>query len=362
MRVHSLPSLMSTTALVVSLFAVTISPSGVIAQTNPLTESPGKVEPAAPPAQAKEKTTANPSYKPEAEQEQTTAPDATEIIRSLAPLRDGNPNAPRVRDVEVDGGKRRVRVDYSHAIDLTVFFNYDSARLTPQARVQLESLGRALGSRELIAHRFLVAGHTDAVGDAPYNRALSLERAIAVRDHLSEAYGIDPARLVVHGWGYSQLKEPKKPQSAVNRRVEIALLAPARDGSLKDSSLPRAAASGVTVEAEELPVSVTVDRHRTIIVSGDPVTGRVTVIPHGRQDEDDHRWGPLALPTERAVDEWPRYHLADPRWRLSGDALDDFRGTPTPRGHGRRRDVSFYPREMRFSGVYDPVTGHWSDE
>jgi OmpA-OmpF porin, OOP family len=159
-------------------------------------------------------------------QERSMLKTESEIIRSLAPFADGNRVArPRVpRAVETDRG--RVRVDYGHAIDITVFFDYDSARLTEEASVQLEPLGRALQSRELLPYRFLIAGHTDASGDPEYNLSLSLKRAATVRAYLSETYGVDPLRLIIHGWGQSRLKDPANPFSGINRRVEVALIMP----------------------------------------------------------------------------------------------------------------------------------------
>ncbi|GEL44817.1 hypothetical protein MEX01_54080 [Methylorubrum extorquens] len=107
-----------------------------------------------------------------------------------------------------------------------MFFPYDSAALTPQAQVQLEPLGRALQERALRAHRFLIGGHTDAAGEPGYNRKLSLARARAVRAHLIEVYGIAPERLLTYGWGQSRPKDPVRPLSGLNRRVEVALVAP----------------------------------------------------------------------------------------------------------------------------------------
>ncbi len=95
-----------------------------------------------------------------------------------------------------------------------MFFAYDSARLTPEARIQLEPLGQALASRDLAGHGFLIAGHTDAAGAPAHNRRLSLARARAVRAHLVETYGIAPERLRVHGWGPTRPKDPAAPLSA----------------------------------------------------------------------------------------------------------------------------------------------------
>ncbi|GEL43481.1 hypothetical protein MEX01_40720 [Methylorubrum extorquens] len=107
-----------------------------------------------------------------------------------------------------------------------MFFPYDSAALTPQAQVQLEPLGRALQGRALSAHRFLIGGHTDAAGEPGYNRKLSLARARAVRAHLIEVYGVAPERLLAYGWGQGRPKDPARPLSGLNRRVEVALVAP----------------------------------------------------------------------------------------------------------------------------------------
>ncbi|WP_407529202.1 OmpA family protein [Methylobacterium oryzisoli] len=194
------------------------------ARANPLTEAPGlgRPETAAPPAR---------DEAVEAAEAGATNPSATAIIRSLAPFADGNPGAPsRPVRVAPDDGGPALSVDAGRAVDLTVFFAYDSARLTPEARIQLEPLGQALGSRELARHAFLLAGHTDAAGAPAYNRRLSFARARAVKAHLVEAYGIDPARLRVHGWGPSRLKDPSAPLARINRRVEVSLIAPRTGG------------------------------------------------------------------------------------------------------------------------------------
>lgn len=210
----------------VSAAALSLLVAAAVAQSNPLTDAPGhgpETEAGAPmevQGAAEERATVNPS--------------ATEIIRSLAPFADGNPNAPRqYRDV--DAGGRKVRVDYGRAIDLTVFFLYDSYQLTPEARIQLEPLGRALQSRELAGRRFLIAGHTDAAGSQAYNGRLSARRAGAVKRYLVEAFGIAPSRLVAYGWGEGRLKDAQNPLSRVNRRVEVALIEPPRRSSRFES-------------------------------------------------------------------------------------------------------------------------------
>ena len=199
------------------------------ARANPLTEVPGARPPAA-------EAEAPPARDEAAERDEAGAvnPSANAIIRSLAPFADGNPGRPAapVAVSPADGGPS-LRIDPARSVDLTVFFAYDSARLTPEARIQLEPLGQALQARELSGHGFLIAGHTDAAGGFGYNRRLSLARARAVKAHLVETYGIDPRRLRIHGWGPVRPKDPSQPFARINRRVEVSLIAPARSGALR---------------------------------------------------------------------------------------------------------------------------------
>ncbi|WP_232629920.1 OmpA family protein [Methylobacterium sp. Leaf118] len=213
-------------ACLVSILALALAGP---ARANPLTEVPGARE------TAPEADTPPPRDEAAERAEAGAAnPSANAIIRSLAPFADGNPGAPApaVSVAPADGGPA-VRVDPARSVDLTVFFAYDSARLTPEARIQLEPLGEALRARALAGHGFLIAGHTDAAGGLAYNRRLSVARARAVKAHLVEAYGIAPGRLRVHGWGPTRPKDPAAPLSRVNRRVEVSLIAPARTGALR---------------------------------------------------------------------------------------------------------------------------------
>lgn len=117
-----------------------------------------------------------------------------------------------------------VVLDRGYSIDMDVFFRLDSADLTQQARETLHVLGRALESEQLRQFSYLISGHTDASGPDSHNQALSERRAQAVRDYLVRNYFITPDRLLWTGFGESQLRIPEEPYSAVNRRVEIALV------------------------------------------------------------------------------------------------------------------------------------------
>jgi hypothetical protein len=61
----------------------------------------------------------------------------------------------------------------------------------------------------------------DAKGSETYNQGLSERRADAVKQFLSEKYGIDARNLVTVGYGLKQLKDPPNPFAAENRRVQV---------------------------------------------------------------------------------------------------------------------------------------------
>jgi outer membrane protein OmpA-like peptidoglycan-associated protein len=111
------------------------------------------------------------------------------------------------------------------AIDLEVFFEFDSAEITPEALPILKQLGAALGDAKLKGSVFLVAGHTDAKGSDAYNLSLSDQRAKSVQAFLVENFHIDPKQLVAVGFGEEQLKTKDDPLSGKNRRVQVVNMA-----------------------------------------------------------------------------------------------------------------------------------------
>ena len=108
------------------------------------------------------------------------------------------------------------------AIDLEVFFNFDSVEITPEALPILKKLGAALSDEKLQGSVFLVAGHTDAKASVAYNLTLSDQRAKAV--FLVENFHIDPKQLVAVGFGEEKPKN-QNPLAAENRRVQVVNMA-----------------------------------------------------------------------------------------------------------------------------------------
>ena len=154
----------------------------------------------------------------------------TRIQGALAPLTAPRDDAAYINHIiqmeipQPGGTWSLVTLNYNHTVDLAVFYEFDSAALTPQAKALLTDLGRALSSAQLAGARFLVAGHTDAKGSKPYNQNLSERRAVEARRFLTENFGIRPDRLIAVGFGEDFLADPARPHDPINRRVEITLL------------------------------------------------------------------------------------------------------------------------------------------
>lgn len=109
------------------------------------------------------------------------------------------------------------------SIDLNVNFALGSAKLTPEAKTELDHLGQALTDPALKPYRFKIVGHTDTTGSATINRRLSNARAKSVAAYLQHNFGISGGRLDAYGVGESDLLVPTGPNVAnlKNRRVQI---------------------------------------------------------------------------------------------------------------------------------------------
>ncbi len=128
------------------------------------------------------------------------APPAAEGVSPAQPLDEG----PDVRPVE--GDERATGVDIpggaaaaGEASPLAdVYFEYDSASLTDEARATLERHAQWLQSHRDV--RVWVEGHCDERGTVDYNLALGEQRARAARDYLvSLGVAADRLRLVTYG-------------------------------------------------------------------------------------------------------------------------------------------------------------------
>jgi OOP family OmpA-OmpF porin len=80
----------------------------------------------------------------------------------------------------------------------TVYFEFNHATLTPEAKERLDSLVNVLKSNDSVKEAGIV-GYADRIGSVSYNERLSQKRAEAVRDYLV-ANGYTNARVTATRW------------------------------------------------------------------------------------------------------------------------------------------------------------------
>ncbi|MAY46922.1 MAG: hypothetical protein CML65_16925 [Rhodobacteraceae bacterium] len=105
----------------------------------------------------------------------------------------------------------------------TVTFATGSAAIQPSQAKALSTLG--LSMRDIIEQQpdavFLIEGHTDAVGSASYNLALSDRRAETVALALTQYFNVPPQNLITQGYGESDLKVSVLTDERANRRAAV---------------------------------------------------------------------------------------------------------------------------------------------
>lgn len=109
-----------------------------------------------------------------------------------------------------------------------ITFPTGSAAIQPSQAEELASLGRAMSRiiEERPGEVFLIEGHTDAVGSATYNLALSDRRAETVALALSEYFDVPPENMITQGYGESALKVQTLDAERANRRATIRRITP----------------------------------------------------------------------------------------------------------------------------------------
>jgi len=103
------------------------------------------------------------------------------------------------------------------------YFEFDKSELTPATMAELDQVARIM--QENPAAVLELHGHTDSVGNAAYNQALSDRRAEAVFDYL-KSKGINPDRLKKMSFGASRPVASNETDEGRtrNRRVDIVIV------------------------------------------------------------------------------------------------------------------------------------------
>lgn len=116
------------------------------------------------------------------------------------------PPIPTPQQVEAAGFSMRIQ------------FDLNSAQVRQDFMPHLSRIAELL--REEPSLRFHIVGHADASGAASYNLTLSQQRAVSVKNVLTQIYGIPASRFTFEGRGEY---EPVvgNPYDPINRRVEF---------------------------------------------------------------------------------------------------------------------------------------------
>jgi outer membrane protein OmpA-like peptidoglycan-associated protein len=126
------------------------------------------------------------------------------------------------QDVVADAGALQSGLaETGHAEVPGIYFDTGKSDVKPESRPALDQVAKLLQANPAMC--VWVVGHTDNVGSAESNLALSNARAAAVVKVLTQQMGIDPKRLTPHGAGpYAPVASNKTEDGwARNRRVEL---------------------------------------------------------------------------------------------------------------------------------------------
>jgi outer membrane protein OmpA-like peptidoglycan-associated protein len=105
-----------------------------------------------------------------------------------------------------------------------LLYDFDSDVIRPEAAVNLRSLAGSL--KNYMDTDLLIVGHTDAVGTAAYNQALSTRRADSAFRYLTSE-GVASARVRTSGMGETDAIATNDTEAGrqANRRIEVAIFA-----------------------------------------------------------------------------------------------------------------------------------------
>jgi OOP family OmpA-OmpF porin len=119
--------------------------------------------------------------------------------------------------------------DYKQVAATTVNFNFNSDKLSSDARQELDQM--VMNQQNYKRFFVAVEGFTDQTGSDDYNAALSRRRADAVVEYLVAQHNIPIYRIHMVGLGKQKPVEEAKTRAAQakNRRVEVALFSADQD-------------------------------------------------------------------------------------------------------------------------------------
>lgn len=105
-----------------------------------------------------------------------------------------------------------------------VFFNFDSASLSPKAQDELKQIASFIKSNKSDIHGITIEGHCDERGTREYNLALGERRAVAAKKYLV-GMGIKANTISTISYGKERPVDPAHNEAAwaKNRRAVVVL-------------------------------------------------------------------------------------------------------------------------------------------
>lgn len=152
-----------------------------------------------------------------AAKQKTEETAAKAVARSEAKPKRGAPN----KNVAQDPLGARLSGQDSDLFGLMpIYFQFDSARLTPESREWLAKVATYMRANEKVI--ITIEGHCDDRGTAEYNLALGDQRARSTTDYLA-TLGVDRQRVQVVSYGEERpaVKGAGEDAWAKNRRAEF---------------------------------------------------------------------------------------------------------------------------------------------
>jgi chemotaxis protein MotB len=168
--------------------------------------------------------TSKPGDDPKESQNQTMYEIESRVEGAVEELsKGGGPGLEELmKHVDVTVAKEGLRIEFVESPNF-VFFDLGQTTIRPEGRLLISKIGPILGASD---QRIMIEGHTDA---RPFpslsytNWDLSANRALALRQALSQ-HGVKESQfLAVRGLADTKLRRPDDPYHASNRRVSILI-------------------------------------------------------------------------------------------------------------------------------------------
>ena len=156
--------------------------------------------------------------------EQQAGPDSGEKGRTGEEVgeKEGELGEEDLEAREASQEKTEAEKKKDHFVSRNIYFAFDDASLSEQARNRLREKARWL--RKNTDATVIIEGHCDERGTEEYNLALGSRRAESVKDFLVNA-GVEASRLITISYGEEKpAVEGHNPEAwAKNRRVEFRI-------------------------------------------------------------------------------------------------------------------------------------------